>query len=141
MSGWGEVFLGIIAFATLATAIVQIGVLVAAGLLARRVQRLTVKVEQDLQPFVQHLNAIGEDASRAASLAVAQVERADLLFSNLADRVEQTVDTVQHTIAAPARKSAAVFHGIKAALSVIRGSRRRSRRSRSGAEDEDALFI
>ena len=37
MSAWTEVFLGIIAVATLATAIVQVGVVVAAGLLVRRI--------------------------------------------------------------------------------------------------------
>ena len=36
MSGWSEVFLGIIAVATLATAVIQIAVLVAAGMLTRR---------------------------------------------------------------------------------------------------------
>ena len=40
VSVWAEVFLGVIAVATLAMAIAQIGVLVAAGRLARRVGRL-----------------------------------------------------------------------------------------------------
>ena len=73
MSVWGEVFLGIIAVATLATAIVQIGVLVAAGRAAKRVDRLADRVERELTPLFASLNAIGQDAARAASLATAQV--------------------------------------------------------------------
>ena len=40
MSGWSEVFLGIIAVATLATAVMQIAVLIAAGMLTKRIGRL-----------------------------------------------------------------------------------------------------
>ena len=36
MSGWTDIFLGVIAATTLVTAIIQIGVLVAAGRLAMR---------------------------------------------------------------------------------------------------------
>ena len=83
VSVWAEVFLGIIALATLAMAIAQIGVLVAAGRLARRVGRLIDQVELELKPVFGHLNAIGRDASRAAALATAQVERVDRLFTDL----------------------------------------------------------
>jgi len=62
VSGRAELFLGIIAVATLATAIVQVGVLVAAGLLARRLQRLLETAERELKPLVEHVTAIGRDA-------------------------------------------------------------------------------
>ena len=87
MSTRAEIFLGIIAVATLATAIVQIGVLVAAGLLARRLARLTDQVERELQPLFGHLNTIARDASRATALAAVQVERVDDLFADVAYRV------------------------------------------------------
>ena len=61
----------------------QIGVLVAAGRLARRVERLLDQFDRELKPLFDHLNAIGRDASRAAALATAQVERADRLFTDL----------------------------------------------------------
>ena len=83
MSDWAELFLGVIAAATLVTAITHVGVLVAAGLLARRIRRLTDKIDRELTPFFEHVNAIGRDASRAASLAAAQVERADRLFADV----------------------------------------------------------
>ena len=66
MSTWADVCLGIIAVATLAIAIVQIGVVVAAGRLARRIDTLTEQFEREVKPLFGHLNAIGRDASRAA---------------------------------------------------------------------------
>jgi hypothetical protein len=137
---WSQIFLGVIAVATLTTAIIQVGVLIAAGLLARRVQRLVETVERELQPTFVQINAIGRDAARAVSLATAQVERADRLFTDLAQRVEDTVATVQATIVAPAREGKALWHALRAALAVLRDARRRAR-ARHRAEDEDALFI
>ena len=43
--------------------IAQIGVLVAAGRLARRVERLADQFEHELKPMFGHLNAIGRDAA------------------------------------------------------------------------------
>ena len=139
MSVWTNVFLGIIAGAAVLSAVFLIGVLVAAGLLARRLTRLTDRVEERLTPIFGHLDAIGRDAARASSLAVAQVERADALFSDFAVRVERTMDTVQHAAGAPAREGAAIMAGIRAALFTLRTARRG--RPRSRGEDEDALFI
>src|SRR5262249_58554071 len=73
VSVWADVFLGIIAVATLAMAIVQIGVIVAAGRLARRVDRLADQVERELKPLFVHANAIGRDAARAVTAATAPV--------------------------------------------------------------------
>ena len=139
MTRSAEVFLGIIAVATAAMAIVQIGVIIVAGRLARRVDRLANQVEQELKPLSANLNAIGRDASRAMALAAAQVERADRLFADVATRIEQTVTTVQASLIAPAREGRAVLEALRAILSTIREARSRVRRPR--AEDEDALFI
>jgi uncharacterized protein YoxC len=139
VSVWATVFLGVIAVATLATAIVQIGVLVAASRLARRAERLMDVVEQEVRPILGHLNAIGRDASRAASLATVQVERVDRLFAMLVERLEETVKTIQTTVARPAREAAALVAGLRAALSFIRDFK--AGRTRSRADDEDALFI
>ena len=139
MSGWTDVFLGVIAAATLVTAIIQVGVLVAAGLLARRLSRLTERVEQELKPIFGHLDSIGRDAARAVSVATAQVDRVDSLFADFASRAEQTMDVVQNAAAAPAREVTALLTGIRAALATLRDARRG--RPRARGEDEDALFI
>jgi len=139
VSGRAELFLGIIAVATLATAIVQVGVLVAAGLVARRLQRVVETTERELKPLLEHLNAIGRDASRAASLATAQVERADRLFADLAMRIEQSLALIQSVVTGPVREGAAVMSAIRAVLSFLRDTRASRRTSRP--EDEDALFV
>jgi hypothetical protein len=139
VSTWADIFLGIIAVSTLAIAIVQIGVIVAAGRLARRVETLAEQIERDVKPLFGHLNAIGRDASRAAALATLQVERADKLFADVTERVELALDNVQGTLGAPAREARAIFSAFKAVVQAIRDMRRGSRQRRS--EDEDALFI
>ena len=137
---WRDVFLGVIAVATLAIAIAQIGVIIAAGLMARRVARMVDQFERDVKPLFGHLNAIGSDASRAVALATAQVERADRLFSDVAVRVEQTLNAVQTSIGGPARDGRAMMAAFRAAFQVIRDMRTaRTRQKRS--DDEDALFI
>ena len=141
MSRWTDVFLGVIALATLATAIVQIAVIVAAGRVARRVERLANQFEQDVKPLFGHLNAIGRDAAHATALATAQVERADKLFSDIGLRVEHVVNGVQATMDVPAREGRALLSAFRAGLQAIRDLRE-SRRSRQGrGDDEDALFI
>jgi hypothetical protein len=132
-------WLGIIAVATLLIAVVQIGVLVAAGILARRLVRLASHVEHELKPAFEHLNAIGRDAARAAALATAQVERADRLFADITVRVEEGLKSVQQVVSGPAREGAALWSAIRAAASAFKAPR--PRRKRSGADDEDALFI
>ncbi len=139
MTDRAELFLGIIAFATTAVAVGQIWVAVTAGLAARRVSRLAETMEQELKPIFGHLNAIGRDASRAASLATAQVERADRLFGDIALRVDQAVSNVQASLEQPAREGRAVVAAFRAALQAIQEAR--SRRAQSRGDDEDALFI
>jgi hypothetical protein len=139
VSDWAVVFLGVIAAATLVTAIAQIGVFMAAARLARRVELLVDHVDQEVKPIFGHLDAIGRDASRAASLAAAQVERVDRLVTMLTARLDELLHTFHETVAKPARDSAAIVAGFKAAMSVIR----QFRTSRSGAraEDEESMFI
>ena len=139
MSGWTDIFLGVIAVTTLVTAIIQVGVLVIAGRLVMRVMRLTDRVEHELKPIFAHLDSIGRDAARAASVAAAQVDRADGLFADLAGRVVHAMDVVQTAVGKPAREGAAVMAGFRAAMSALRDSRQT--RSRTRSEDENALFI
>ena len=139
MSVWPEVFLGIIAVATLVMAIVQIGLIVAAGRLARRIDRLADQIEHELKPLFVNINAIGRDASRAVALAALQVDRADKLFSDLVMRIEQTAAMLQSTLVAPAREGRALLAALRAALLAVRQARGRAHQGRG--DDEDALFI
>lgn len=141
MSGWSEFFLGIIAVATLATAVMQIAVLIAAGMLTKRIGRLADQMEREISPLLASLNSIGKDAAKAATLATAQVERVDRLFGEVALKLEDTLGVIQNAISAPAREGAALMVGFRAVLdSFRRGTASRPSRTRA-SEDEDALFI
>jgi len=141
VSRWAEISLFVIALATLTTAIVQVAVLMAAGRLTRRLERLTARLEDELKPLFVHVNAIGRDASRAAALATAQVERADQVFADVARRLDETMNTLQQVVGKPAREGAALLAALRAALTAIRDLRTGRSRTRSRAEDEEALFI
>jgi hypothetical protein len=134
------VFLGIIAVATLTMAVVQIGVLIAAGRAARRVGQFVDEAERELKPILSQLNAITRDASKAAALAVIQVERLDQVWNQVGSKVEQTLSTALSVFLGPARQGRALllgFQAIMGALRHVRGQRPPS----NGKEDEDGLFI
>jgi hypothetical protein len=140
VNGRTEVFLALIAGATFLIALVQVALMIAAGLMARRLGRLAADVERELKPVFASLASIGRDASRAASLATAQVERADRLFADLAGRVEEVAASVQAALGAPVRESRAFLSAFRAAMQAIRDLRaQRARQNRT--DEEDALFI
>ena len=135
-----QVFLGIIAIATLAMAVVQVGFIIYGWAIARRVSRLLDQVETEMKPMLDNLSAMARDASRASSLAAAQVERMDRMFTEWTGRIEETASTVQRAIITPLREGAAVMAGIRAALAILKEVT-----GRPGAagrtEEDDALFI
>ena len=141
MSRWTDIFLAVIAVATLAMAVVQVAALVAAGMVARRIARLADQVERELQPIFGHFNAIARDAARAASLASTQVERADRMLADVAQKIEQTLGSIQTTLAGPAREGRALLSAFRAGLRAIQELRSQARGRRGRPEDEDTLFI
>ena len=140
MNNWSLTFLGIIAVATLATAVVQVGLLISATLLAKRMGRFVDEVEREVKPIIGHLQSVSRDASRAAAIAVAQVERVDALVSDVATKLDQTITTIHSAIAAPAREGRAWIMGFQAVMAAIREFRSSSSRGRTRDED-DGLFI
>lgn len=146
VDGWALIFLGTIAVATLVMAVIQVGMIVYASRLAKRVDRLTDQVERDIKPLLARVNAIGdsvkaisENAVQVSSLAVAQIERADRLFADVAARVEQTLKMVQALSAA--REGVALIAGLRAAFNAFRSLRQGPRHPGVSAEEEEALFI
>jgi hypothetical protein len=139
VNDWAVVFLGVIAAATLITALAQVGFIVATGRLARRLERAADDVRREVKPLVEHLDAIGRDARRASSLAAAQLERVDQMSADLADRVDRTLNTLQTAAAGGVREGAAMLAAFRAAMAVVREFR--AGRARARAEDDDALFI
>jgi len=95
-TGWALFFLGVIAAATLATATIQVGLIVYASRVARqltatatRIALLAAELDREVRPILSSANAVGRDAARVAALAVTQMERADRVCADLADGVEE----------------------------------------------------
>jgi len=113
-------------------------VLLTAGQLLRRMGRFVDLIEQEAKPILDHLQSVSRDASRAAALATAQVERVDRLFGMLTARVEETLETVQTAVLRPAREVSALMAGLRAAFEIVRANRTRRKRR---PDDEDTLFV
>jgi len=135
---WATVFLGIIAMATLVTAILQVVVLVAAAQLVKRVGRFIDIVEQDVRPIIANVSSVARDAARVASLAAAQVERADQMLTSTVHRLEDLLAHVQTLVTNTMREGNALMMGVRAVMAAIRAFQGRRRRR---GEDDEALFI
>lgn len=144
MSGTGELFLGIIAFAVLVMAAIQVAAIVAGVRLAKRVDQLATQLDQEIKPLLANLSALSSDAARAAAIAARQAERLDRVFGELVERVDMTLAAAQEFVTGPARQGMAIMAGVKAVVDAFRGLRESSRRraaSKAAVEEEESLFI
>jgi len=138
VSTWATVFLGIIAMATLVTAILQVVLLVAGWQLVRRITTFVEDMEREVRPILGHVNSIARDASRVASLAAAQVERADQLLNSAVVRIEDLLANLSGTVIKTLREGNALMMGIRAVMAAVQAFRARKR---GRGEDDEALFI
>jgi hypothetical protein len=140
----GELFLGIIAFAVMIMALVQVGAIFAGIRLARRVDQIAAQLDQDIKPLLANLTALSSEAARAAALAAKQAERLDRVFGELVQRVDETLLAAQAFVTGPARQGMAIMSAVKTVVQVFRGMRESSRRrdaARPVVDEEESLFI
>ena len=140
-SGWSDLFLGVIAFATLIMALIQIGAIVAALRLARQAQQVMTSMQQEVRPLIARANAIAEEASKTVALASAQAHKIDRVVTDLSRRTEETAAVLQQAIITPAREGLALVAAIKAGLGALRGFRDLGPGHARHADEEDPLFI
>ena len=154
MTDLQQVFLGVIAVATMVMALIQVGAIVAAAKVARQAQEALGKAQQaiataqqtissvrdDIQPLIVKANAIAAEASKTATLTTAQVQKIDRLVTDLSQRVDDTSAVVQQAIVVPAREGIAILAAVRATLTALRAGRDWRRRA-SRSEEEDPLFI
>lgn len=138
-----DVFLALIALGVLVMAAIQVGAIVLALRAARRVEGVLSQLQQDVRPVVASLQAMSADAARATAKVAGQIDRLEVLLTDVSRKIEDTASTVQQTVIAPVREAMAVVEGIKAAIASVFGGARLARRRKSpaGAEEEDVLFI
>jgi len=136
-----EVFLGIIALATLAMAVLQIGAALAVSRLARDAQKTFTSVQDDVRPLIAKVSALADEANKTASLAKVQAEKIDVLVTTLTRRIDETSVVVQQAVMTPAREGLAILAAVRAGLGALRGFRDMAPGQGRHAEDEDPLFI
>jgi hypothetical protein len=136
-----DLFLGIIALATLIMALIQIGAIVAIGRLAREARKTLASVQEDVKPIAARVSAMADDASQTANIIKGQAEKIDVLITELTRRIDQTSAVVQQAVITPAREGLAIVAAIKATLMALRGFRDLRPGHGRHAEDEDPLFI
>jgi hypothetical protein len=144
VSPTGELFLGIIAFAVLIMALIQVGAIFYGIRLARRVDDMAKQIDTEIKPLIANLTAMSSEAARAAALAARQAERLDRVFGEMVQRVDVTLAAAQEFVTGPARQGMAIMAGVKAVFDSFRSLREASRRrvaSRPAMDEEESLFI
>jgi hypothetical protein len=141
VSSTAVAFLGVIAGSVLLMALIQVGAIIFAARLAKRLEAIVSRIERDVQPAIERLTAMSGEASRAATLAASQVERVDRVLDDLTRRAEHTAVQVQRALSRPQREGAAVVAGVRSFVSSLRDQQRTRRARTSGLEEDDALFI
>jgi two-component sensor histidine kinase len=135
-------FLGLIAVATVVMAIVQIGLIVMAVRLVKRVDALSAQLEREIVPLAERLRRVADNLQQASSLAAVQVERLDRLFAGASKRADATMSLVQGVVVGPIREGLAVIAALRGVIAAIRSFRGGgAARAASKFDDEDPLFI
>jgi hypothetical protein len=142
VSTLGEVFLGVIAVATLAMAIVQVGVFHQEMTAGRGFLALVAVIFGRWKPLGVMGACLALGGADALELRLAEVRSTRRqLFADVAVRIDQALNSVQNSMGMPAREGRAILSGFKAALQALRDLRQNGRSRQSRSEDEDALFI
>ena len=112
--------LSVIAAATVIMAVVQIGVVVFAAKLAKRVSRLVDVIEHEIKPTLARVDAVSSDVARVTSLASNQAERLDQITSQLIEKIDDILTVADRSVFAPLKQGAGFLCGLRAAFSAFR---------------------
>ena len=134
-------FMGVIAVSVLALAVMQVATLLYGLRVVRRLDRMADQVQKEILPVIDRVNAVSGDITRATSLAVAQIERADQLFARFAVRAERLMSVGQDAVIEPVRRSAALVQALRAVLESLRGNAGKTPEKTPADEEQEALFI
>jgi predicted PurR-regulated permease PerM len=115
-----EVFLGVIAVATLVMAVIQVCVVVAGIIAVKRMQEMLVRVEDAVKPVIAHVDDLVTDATASVAAVRVQIDRVEQHAVQVLKRTEQTVQRVQDYLVAPAREGMALAAGARALFGAFR---------------------
>lgn len=141
MTDWQLVFLGAMAVSLVVMAAIQVGVIIAVLRLTKQGMAALEDLRREIKPLIEKANRIADDAGRASSLALAQVERVDRFMAATSARVEDAVGLLQTVMAGPASKAAGVMAAFRAAVQAFQYFQSRRRRASPVRDEDDALFV
>jgi len=115
-----EVFLGVIAVATLVMALIQLCVLVAGIIAVKRLHEVLVRVEASVHPVLAHVDDLVVDATASIAAVRVQIDRVEQQAVNVLRRTDQAVQRVQDYVVTPAREGMALAAGARAVFGAFR---------------------
>jgi hypothetical protein len=127
-----DVYLGVIAAATLVMALVQIGVLIAGIIAVKRMREVLVRVEESAKPVLAHVDDLVVDATESIAAVRAQLDRVERQTMHVLTRTDEAVQRVQTYLVAPAREGIALAAGARALVGAFRAPLLRVVRSALG---------
>lgn len=138
VEGWSLVFLGVMAAALVVMAVVLTMTAVQAARLSKQASETTAALQRDLRPLIEKVDRISTDLARVSQTAVVQAERVDRLMASTVDRIDETLELFQTSVAQPIRQGAAIMAAVRAAVGVFRSVKEHQRQLQ---DEEEALFV
>jgi hypothetical protein len=143
----GVVFLGLIALSSLVQGALLL-MLARGGLrLSRRVQDLQTRIEREVKPILDDVNAVARNVSQVSDLAAAQAHRIQDVISGTARKIEETREEIRGVLAHPAAALGdvvAFLKGVRRGLEVYRqlgGFEAQTKGAARRYADDEHLFI
>jgi hypothetical protein len=147
MDTMGIVFLGVIALSSLIQGALLL-MLARGGLrLTRRIQDLQSRVETEIKPILDDVNAVARNVSQVSDLATSQALRIQGVIAETARKVEETRDEIKGVFAQPAAAlsdALAFLKGVRRGLEVYRqlgGFEAQTKGAARRYADDEHLFI
>jgi hypothetical protein len=118
--GTTNLFLGIMAAASLLEALLIVGVAIAAFTMYRRVTDLLTGLEaRHVAPAMDRVNAILDDVRHVSAQVRQETERVDHAIRNTMDRVDDTADRVRSNLRAKTSWVVGAIRGLRVAIEGV----------------------
>ena len=127
-----EVFLGVIAVATLVMALIQVCLVIAGIIAVKRMYDMLLRVENTVKPVLARVDELVMDATASVAAVRVQIDRVEQQAVQVLKRTEQAVQRVQDYLVAPAREGMALAAGARALFGAFREPLIRAFRSAIG---------
>jgi hypothetical protein len=147
MESWAIAFLGVIALSSLVQAGFLIGLALNGRRLARRLDGIQRRIDEEIRPGLLNLTRVSENVAEISDIARDQTQRVSSVVAGALDTVEETIQTIQRLVLrplAPLADLVAFVKGVRRGIEVYRklGEAERGRKgdARRYSGDEH-LFI